>query len=155
MLVVVVVVFVFLEVVLTDSYISNCKAPRTRGVMMQGHVTATCCSHEIMCCSQIGDMFVWTQCDLVTTTCVPACVPVTCHLHVKKHDFVIALCHWDMSLHHDPLCARSLTVLSRYCWIRSCKENYIVTYLLTLLGDQNNSAALGAWFCITIKRTLG
>ena len=73
------------------------------------HVAATCCSHKIMCCSHIEDMFVCMQCDFVTTTCVPATrlLPARCHLRVKTHEFDAAACHWDMSLRHDPSCLRS------------------------------------------------
>ena len=76
----------------------------TGGVMTQGHVAATCCSHKIMCCSHKGDMFVCMQCDSVMATCVPATRPCymspTCEKHtILPLQHVLATCS---------SCARSL-----------------------------------------------
>ena len=66
------------------------KGSRTLGVMTQEHVEGTCCSHKIMCCSCIGDMFVCTQCDFVAASC--RCimsqlhVPARCPLVRTTHD---------------------------------------------------------------------
>ena len=38
-------------------------------------------------------------------------VSATCHLSVKTNDFVAAACRWDVSLRHDPSCARTFNHL--------------------------------------------
>ena len=88
------------------------KGSRTGGVMTQGHVAATCCSHEIMCCSHIGDMFCARDVTLSLLLVSLLHVSATCHLREKTHDFVAAACHWDMSLRHELSCARTLKLFT-------------------------------------------
>ena len=79
--------------------------------MTEGHVAATCCIHKIMCCSDIGDAFCARNVTLSLLIVSWLQDSATCHLRVKTRDFVAAACHWDMSLRHDPSCARTLRLL--------------------------------------------
>ena len=70
---------------------SETEGSRTQGVMTQGHVAATCCSHKIMCCSHIEYMFVCTQCDFVATTCVLATRPY--YMSPTRENTILLLQH--------------------------------------------------------------
>ena len=78
---------------------------------MEAHIEATCCSHKITCCSHIGDVFCARNVTLSLLLVSLLHVSATCHLRVTTHDFVAAACHWDMSLRHDPSCARTFRLL--------------------------------------------